>query len=69
MASLTNALKFKYSLYSTIVFIILSSSQMYKLTSIILPTAVNGCQTTFGLVLHSFVFLIAIYGLMFLPQK
>jgi hypothetical protein len=66
MAELTNVLKFKYSLLTTFVFVVLSSSQMYKLTSKILPTSNNGCQTSFGLMVHSVVFLIAIYGLMFL---
>ena len=45
MAKLTPALKFKYSIYSTFIFYIVSSSQMYKLTSKILPTSIDGCPT------------------------
>lgn len=68
MSKLSNGLKFKYSLYSTFIFYILSSTQMYKLTSKILPTSVDGCPTAFGLFVHSFVFLISLYGLMLLPK-
>ena len=66
MAELTNASKFKYSLLTTVFFTLLSSSQMYMLTSKILPTSLNGCQTPVGLLIHSVVFLAVIYGLMFL---
>ncbi len=68
MAKLTNALKFKYSIYSTFIFYIVSSSQMYKLTSKIIPTSIDGCPTPFGLLIHSIVFLLAIYGIMTLPK-
>lgn len=68
MAKLTPALKFKYSMYSTFIFYILSSSQMYKLTSKILPTSIDGCPTPFGLLIHSIVFLLALYGIMTLPK-
>lgn len=68
MGELTSGLKLKYSVYSTFVFYILSSSQMYKLTSKILPTSNDGCPTPFGLLLHSLVFLAALYGIMSLPK-
>ena len=68
MAKLTPGLKFKYSLYSTFIFFILSSSQMYKLTSRMLPTSIDGCPTPFGLLVHSIVFLLALYGIMTLPK-
>jgi|TARA_Y100000389_G_scaffold161732_1_gene164273 hypothetical protein len=68
MAKLTNGLKLKYSFYSTLVFYILSSASMYRLTSKLLPTAKGGCPTPFGLFLHSIVFLIALYGIMSLPK-
>lgn len=42
-------------------FIILSSSAAYKMTSVIVPTKRYGCPTRFGLLLHGIVF-----GLVFL---
>jgi len=42
-------------------FVILSSSVAYKLTSAIVPTQRYGCPTRFGLLLHGLVF-----GLLFL---
>lgn len=68
MSKLSNGLKFKYSLYSTFIFYILSSSQMYKITSKILPTSVDGCPTPFGLLVHSLVFLLVLYAIMSLPK-
>ena len=68
MTKLSNGLKFKYSLYSTFIFYILSSSQMYKLTSNILPTSIDGCPTATGLLIHSMVFLVCLYALMLLPK-
>tara|TARA_B110000037_G_scaffold132646_1_gene150579 strand:+ start:118 stop:252 length:135 start_codon:yes stop_codon:yes gene_type:complete len=41
---------------------------MYKLTSKIIPTSIDGCPTPFGLLIHSIVFLLAIYGIMALPK-
>ena len=41
---------------------------MYKLTSKLLPTSIDGCPTPFGLLVHSIVFLLALYGIMTLPK-
>ena len=69
MASkLSNGLKLKYSFYSTLIFYILSSTSMYRLTNKLLPTAKGGCPTPFGLFLHSLVFLCALFGIMSLPK-
>ena len=37
-------------------FVILSSSVAYKLTSVLAPTARYGCPTRLGLILHALVF-------------
>lgn len=39
-------------------FVILSSSLAYRLTSIVAPTQRYGCPTRLGLILHAFVFAI-----------
>ena len=62
------ALKMKYSLYSALIFFMISSPQMYKLTSKIVPSAIYGCPTPLGLVIHTFVFMLALFGFMNLPK-
>lgn len=63
-----DGLKWKYSFMSALVFYILSSSDMYTLTNKILPTMENGCATSFGLLLHSTVFMVVLYMIMKLPK-
>lgn len=70
--SLPDSLKWKYSFYSALLFFIISSPQIYKITHRILgkylKIANGGCPTAVGLVLHSVVFMIALFGLMKLPK-
>jgi len=58
--------KFMISVMSALVFFLISSPELYKLTTSTLGkwVAVNGCPTTLGLVLHSIVFLLVTWGLM-----
>jgi len=72
MGALSDSLKWKYSFYSALLFFIISSPQIYKLTHKVLGKFVkianDGCPTSFGLVLHSFVYMVAVFGLMKLPK-
>lgn len=57
-----NLEKWRYSLYSAIVFILLSLPITYKLTSHVIPaiTTKNGCPSILGVVVHGVVFLLVI---------
>lgn len=66
------SLKWKYSLYSGLLFFLIASPQMFSLVQYILgklfTVAVDGCPTGLGLIIHTVVFVIAIFGLMNLPK-
>lgn len=67
--ALSAGLKFKFSLYSALLFFLVANPATYALTDrIVGGTLANGCPTTFGLFLHTVVFLAASYGLMLLPR-
>ena len=67
--ALSAGLKFKFSLYSALLFFLIANPVTYKFTnSIIGGTSENGCPTTFGFILHTLVFLAASYGIMLLPR-
>ncbi len=67
--ALSAGLKFKFSLYSALLFFLIASPVTYKLTNqLIGGTAVGGCPTAFGVILHTLVFLLASYGIMTLPR-
>jgi hypothetical protein len=62
--------KARYSLYSALAFLVISSPIMYRIVAAILGGIVaspTGCPTLFGLLLHTAVFFGVIYGLMFVP--
>jgi hypothetical protein len=52
--------KLKHSIYGTLIFFFLSSPTMYSLTQ-------NKCPTFQGVLLHTFLYFIALVGLMYLP--
>lgn len=61
--------KWKYSLYSAIVFLLISSPYTYMLMNNILSSFVSissssGCPTMVGLLLHAIVFMLIIRGMM-----
>lgn len=63
--------KAKYSFYSAIVFLIVSSPILYRTVHTVLGRLVpiasmSGCPTTTGLVLHSIVFFFVVFGMMHL---
>jgi hypothetical protein len=67
--SLSLGLKVKYSLYSALIFFLVANPATFKFVNSLLPgVAVNGCPTSFGLLLHTFVFFLALVGIMMLPR-
>ncbi len=61
--------KIKYSLYSALIFFFIASPMMYMLTSRIFGSwiASRGCPTGFGVLFHSVVYFLAVWGFMNLP--
>jgi hypothetical protein len=69
--ALSEGLKFKYSLYTTLLFFVLASPTSFRITNRLFGASVassGGCPTAVGFALHTFVFLVGLYGLMSLPQ-
>jgi hypothetical protein len=69
--ALSEGLKFKYSLYTTLLFFLLASPTSFRVSNRLFGGAVSskgGCPTAVGFALHTFVFLIGLYGLMSLPH-
>lgn len=70
MATPTAAEKAKYSLYSALVFLLIASPFMYRATSSVLGgwiASKQGLPTVAGLLLHTVVFALILFGLMYLP--
>ncbi len=69
-SNISSSIKFKHSLYSALIFYLISSKPMYKLTRMFHSGIANdqGCPTYFGLLLHSLVFFAAIFTVMYLPD-
>lgn len=66
---LSLGLKVKYSLYSALIFFLVANPMTFKVVNSIIPgVAVNGCPTSLGLLLHTFVFFLALVGIMMLPK-
>lgn len=59
---LSNFEKWKYTLYTTIIFILVSLPYTYKITNKLFKSVVgilcekNGCPTNMGLIIHTIVF-------------
>jgi hypothetical protein len=69
--ALSEGLKFKYSLYTTFLFFLLGSPTSFRVSNRLFGGAISskgGCPTAVGFALHTFVFLVALYALMSLPQ-
>jgi hypothetical protein len=63
------ALLCKYALFGSLLFFIMSSSEAYKLTnSLYSGIADNGCPSMTGIVVHTVLFGLALFGMMHLPQ-
>ena len=66
---LSIGLKVKYSLYSALIFFLVANPATFKVVNSIIPgLAISGCPTSFGLLLHTFVFFLALVGIMMLPK-
>jgi len=63
---LTNNKKWIYTLYTTIIFILVANPYTYKLTNYLIGKTSNikGCPTTFGFVLHVIVFTLLLRAIM-----
>ena len=67
--SLPLGLKVKYSLYSALIFFLVANPATFRVVNSVIPgVAVNGCPTALGLLLHTFVFFLALVGIMMLPK-
>jgi hypothetical protein len=67
--SLSLGLKVKYSLYSALIFFLVANPATFRVVNSVIPgVAVNGCPTAMGLLLHTFVFFLALVGIMLLPK-
>ncbi len=64
-------LKAKYSFYSSLIYFFLASPTMYQLTGQLFgrQIAVNGCPTMMGIMLHSLVYVAALTGVMYFPDR
>jgi glucan phosphoethanolaminetransferase (alkaline phosphatase superfamily) len=67
--TLSLGLKVKYSLYSALIFFLVANPATFRVVNSVFPgVAVNGCPTSFGLLLHTVVFFFALVGIMMLPK-
>jgi hypothetical protein len=64
--SLTNSEKWLYTLYTTIIFILVSNPYTYKLVNSILGNICDkkGCPTPFGFIIHTIVFTLILRAIM-----
>ena len=60
----------KYAAYGALLFLVVSSSNMYNLTSSVMPSLVlsPGCPSQTGVVVHGVVYMVALVLLMYLPR-
>lgn len=64
--------KWKYSFYSALVFFVVASPQAYQLSQQLvgykIATSNGGAPTAAGLMLHTTLFMLVLYGMMNLPD-
>lgn len=63
--------KLKNTIYATLIFFLISSPTVFSLVGSVLGNWVadaNGCPTTMGVLLHSVVYSLALFGVMYLPS-
>ena len=59
----------KYAFWGAMLFFFVSSDEMYRLTSSIKPElSVDGCPSVKGLVVHTLVYAVVLYGVMLLGE-
>ncbi len=57
-----------YSLTSALVFYLVSNSELYALTSELFTGTINGCPNIGAILLHSIVYGLILFGIMYLPN-
>lgn len=66
--AISTGLKAKFSFYSALIFFLVANPVTFRFTNSLLGgIAVNGCPTTFGFLLHTIVFFLISFGIMFFP--
>jgi hypothetical protein len=67
--ALSFGLKVKYSLYSALLFFLVANPTTFRVMNSVFPgIAIGGCPTAIGMIVHTFVFFVALVGLMLLPK-
>lgn len=69
-ASFNAGIKFKNSLYATLIFLLIASPFMYSITGSIFGESIatsKGCPTFLGVLIHTIVYGAALVGIMYLP--
>jgi hypothetical protein len=64
-------LKVKYSLYSTLIFFLIANPETYRFTQSVFGSLIaskSGSPSSYGFFLHTFIFFLAILGLMMFPS-
>jgi hypothetical protein len=61
----------KYSFYGSLIFFLLSSPELYKLTNSIIGSTsdFNGCPSETGLYVHTVAYILILLGVMYFPKK
>lgn len=59
----------KYSIYSALIFYLISNAELYALTSEIFTGTISGCPSISAVLAHSVVFGAALFGVMYLPEN
>jgi hypothetical protein len=70
-SSNSNGAMVKYSLYSTLLFLFVSSSEMYKLTGNVISgvSTASGSPETKGIILHAVVYMVLLLLIMHIPDE
>jgi hypothetical protein len=64
-------LKVKYSLYSTLIFFLIANPETYRFTQSVFGSFIaskSGSPSSYGFFIHTFIFFLAILGLMMFPS-
>jgi hypothetical protein len=67
---MSDALMAKYAFYATLLFLVISSSDTYKVTGNLVPGIADptGCPTVTGVLVHGLVFLVILFLMMYFPK-
>jgi hypothetical protein len=69
--SVNISIKLKHTLYGTLLFYLISNSELYQITNKILYNNILGidnCPTNVGIIIHSIIYIIALVIMMYLPE-